>query len=121
LQRAITAERYEERIGARTTVLIDRAAGDGELAQARAPWQADDVDGVTWVETTAPAGSFVDVAIEEVVDDYDFHAIALEPVIPVVRRRTSRALPLAAVGPAGESAARTTAGATPTTIGSYGR
>ena len=113
LQRAITAERYEERVSTRAAVLVDRAGIDGGPAQARAPWQADDVDGVTWVETGAPAGSFVEVEIDEVVDDYDFHATAVAPVLPVERRRVPRALPraLPLAGAAGSA----------TTVGSYGR
>ncbi|GJG84896.1 ribosomal protein S12 methylthiotransferase RimO [Gemmatimonadetes bacterium T265] len=104
LQRAITAERYEERVGARATVLVDRAAAGGAgAAQARAAWQADDVDGVTWVETAAPAGSFVEVVVREVVDDYDFRATATgaahdAPAPPAARRRAPRVLPLAVAG-----------------------
>jgi len=107
LQRAITAERYEEYVGRTTTVLIDRAAADGEPAQARAPWQADDVDGVTWVESDAPAGSFVEARVEEVEDDYDFVATPLRVVSAwsAGTARRSRALPMAAVQ----------------TVGSYGR
>src|SRR5690348_15212694 len=43
VQRAITAERYEEYVGTTTTVMVDRARSDDSPAQARAPWQADDV------------------------------------------------------------------------------
>src|SRR5690606_15524891 len=46
LQRVITAERYERHLGRRVRLLIDLPAGEDGLAQARAPWQADDVDGV---------------------------------------------------------------------------
>jgi ribosomal protein S12 methylthiotransferase len=107
LQRAVTGEKYEEYIGREVRVIVDRAAVDGEPAQARAPWQADDVDGVTWIHTDAPAGSFVQARIDDVVDDYDFEATALGPVdAPAVmeRRRAPRALPMAV-----------------STIGSYGR
>ena len=112
LQRGITAERYEERLGRQAIVLVDRAATAQGPATARAPWQADDVDGVTWVDTDAPAGSFVEVTIDEVVDDYDFAATAhrvLDAPAPAPRR--TRALPMmAAVAPAGAS-----------TVGSFGR
>ncbi len=107
LQREITAERYEERIGRVVPVLVDRAATDEEPAMTRAPWQADDVDGVTWVDTDAVPGSFVEVEIDEVVDDYDFAATArrvLDAPAPAARR--SRALPMVAVG---------------STVGSFGR
>ncbi|HEY0970616.1 MAG TPA: 30S ribosomal protein S12 methylthiotransferase RimO [Gemmatimonadales bacterium] len=109
LQRVITAERYERRLGGTATLLVDRAGGAGEPAQARAPWQADDVDGVTWVHTDAAPGSFVEARIDDLVDDYDFEATALRVVessAPATGRR-ARVLPLAATG----------AGS----IGSYGR
>ncbi|MDF1503098.1 30S ribosomal protein S12 methylthiotransferase RimO [Roseisolibacter sp. H3M3-2] len=99
LQREITAERYEERIGATTTVLVDRPASDEGPAMARAPWQADDVDGVTWVDADAAPGSFVEVEIDEVVDDYDFAATARRVLdaAPAAPRRI-RALPMLAGG-----------------------
>ena len=76
-QRHITAERYESRVGSVATALVEAAAGASEgttAARARLPWQADDIDGVTWVETDAVAGSLIEVDVLEVVDDYDFHA-----------------------------------------------
>jgi len=113
VQRAITAERYEERVGRVATVLVDAAARRGAPARCRAPWQADDVDGVTWVRTDARPGSFVEVRVDEVVDDYDFEATALRvvdaaPAPP--RARRGRALPLAAA-----------AGPAASTVGSFGR
>ena len=110
LQRAITAERYEQRLGQVTRLLVDRPGEGGAPAQARAPWQADDVDGVTWVETSAPAGSFVEARMDEVVDDYDFRATALGAVdapaaAPV--RAAGRRLPLATLAT--------------TSVGSWGR
>jgi ribosomal protein S12 methylthiotransferase len=99
LQREITAERYEERVGSTVPVLVDRAGGAEGPAMARAPWQADDVDGVTWVDTDAPAGSFVEVEIDEVVDDYDFAATARRVLdAPVRAPRRTRALPMVAAG-----------------------
>jgi ribosomal protein S12 methylthiotransferase len=107
LQRSVTAERYEGRIGQVLRLLVDRPGEPGEPAQARAPWQADDVDGVTWVETDAPAGAFVEARIDDVVDDYDFAATALGVVLPppMSTRRRGRALPMAAL----------------TSVGSFGR
>jgi len=105
LQRHITAERYESRVGAVATALVEAAAGASEgIAQARArlPWQADDIDGVTWLETDAPAGALVEVEVEEVVDDYDFRARALRMVsVPRVAEAIvsrGRALPMAGGG-----------------------
>jgi ribosomal protein S12 methylthiotransferase len=111
VQRAITAERYEERVGQTTTVLVDQAGRRGAPARCRAPWQADDVDGVTWARTDAPAGSFVEARVDEVVDDYDFEATALRvvdaaPAPP--RGRRGRALPVAGSG-------------APSSVGSFGR
>jgi ribosomal protein S12 methylthiotransferase len=97
LQRAITAERYESRLGKVARMIVDRVDDRGH-ARGRLPWQADDVDGITIVEEAAAAGEFLDVAVEEVVDDYDFRASLVRRVDsplpkPVVRR--ARSLPLA--------------------------
>jgi ribosomal protein S12 methylthiotransferase len=106
LQRQITAERYERFQGRTARAMVDRIV-DGE-AQARTVWQADDVDGIAYIqgaETLAP-GTIVDAVIESVEDDVDFCATLLRvvsaPGAPV--RRSSRALPLMA-----------------TSIGSFGR
>lgn len=109
LQRSITADRYERRTGRVARLIVDRPGAAGLAAQARAPWQADDVDGVTWVTTDAAAGSFVDATIMDVVDDYDFAAsdallVSAPAPAPVAGASRSRRLPLAAV-----------------TIGSFGR
>jgi len=72
LQRALTAERYEERLGRRWTAMVDRSDATG--ATGRMPWQADDVDGVTFLDAAARPGALVDVIADGVVDDYDFTA-----------------------------------------------
>ena len=105
VQRLVTAERYESRLGATVRVLIDRV--DEGTVQARTPWQADDIDGVTYVngaEDLVP-GMFVDARLDEVVDDYDF-AASLVRVVPgrAAPVRRVRALPVMG-----------------TTVGSYGR
>ena len=95
LQRAITGERYERHVGATARLLVNEPAGVDGLASARAGWQADDIDGVTWLATSAPAGTFVDATIEMVEDDYDFRATLLRVASersPVVVSR-SRTLP----------------------------
>jgi ribosomal protein S12 methylthiotransferase len=105
LQRSVTAERYEARIGKVSRVLVDRVDETGK-AIGRLPWQADDIDGVTTLDVRVEPGEFADVAIEEVVDDYDFRATVIQRidrVVPVPVQRIKRALPMAA------------------TIGSYGR
>jgi ribosomal protein S12 methylthiotransferase len=99
LQRHITAERYESRIGQVVPALILEAGTGGGPAMARVPWQADDIDGVTQVITEAAAGSLVEVEVTEVVDDYDFVARAVRliaaPPAPAPAERKGRALPMA--------------------------
>ncbi|HEX6628598.1 MAG TPA: 30S ribosomal protein S12 methylthiotransferase RimO [Gemmatimonadaceae bacterium] len=107
VQRAITAEKYESRTGRTANVLIDRGDATRGTSQARLPWQADDIDGVTYIDEALPPGTLAEVAVEEVVDDYDFQASVIRIVLPAgapERRRVSRQLPLKQVS-----------------IGSYGR
>ena len=99
LQRHITAERYESRIGTRATALVVEAAGSDGTAIARLPWQADDIDGVTRVATDAVPGSLIEVEVTEVVDDYDFEATAIRlvsaPAACEPAPRSGRSLPMA--------------------------
>ena len=106
LQRVITSERYEGHVGTRARVLVDRRTDDSGRAQARAPWQADDVDGVTRIVTDASPGDFVEVDITSVEDDYDFAATAVR--IVEAQRPASRSVRLGRVLPV-------------TTVGSFGR
>jgi ribosomal protein S12 methylthiotransferase len=84
LQRAVSAERLARFVGRETTVLVDRVADalDPEPAGAthvgRVAWQADDVDGVTYVARGgwAEPGRFVRVRLTG-SEDYDFQAVAL--------------------------------------------
>ncbi len=98
LQRHITAERYESRIGTVAPALIEASATADSPARARLPWQADDIDGVTWIDTDEPAGTIVEVLVEEVVDDYDFTASFKRVLIPVATppaaAARARALPM---------------------------
>jgi ribosomal protein S12 methylthiotransferase len=99
LQRAITAERYEQRLGAISTVLVDREG------QGRLPWQADDIDGITYLDGVGAPGDLVEVVVEEIVDDFDFRASVRRVILPAERPlRVARSLPMMA-----------------TTIGSYGK
>jgi ribosomal protein S12 methylthiotransferase len=106
LQREVTAERYERFEGRTARTMVDRVV-DGAM-QGRTVWQADDVDGITYIggaESLAP-GTIVDAVIEGVEDDVDFRAALLRVVDaprPLTTRRV-RALPMLA-----------------TTIGSFGR
>ena len=107
LQRLITAECYERRVGRVARAIVDRVHPGG-IVEGRAVWQADDVDGVMRIACNAPVpapGTLVDVAVERVVDDYDFQA----SLVRVVRAPTSRASRARALPVMGAS------------LGSYGR
>ena len=108
LQRVITAERYESRLGTRAQALVDRLDDETGLAIARFPWQADDIDGVTYLDQPVTPGTIVNAAPLDVVDDYDFRAsvidVASAPAAPPAGSRGRQALPLAT-----------------TTVGSFGR
>jgi ribosomal protein S12 methylthiotransferase len=105
LQRQITAERYERFVGRTARTMVDRIV-DGE-AQARTVWQADDVDGVTFLDgaESLEPGTIVDAVIEGVEEDVDFRATLLRVIDrPGVSAPRVRALPV--IG---------------TSIGSFGR
>ncbi|MEO8192283.1 MAG: 30S ribosomal protein S12 methylthiotransferase RimO [Gemmatimonadales bacterium] len=105
LQRVITAERYESRLGSVARLLVDRTDETGRSV-GRLPWQADDIDGVTFIDEPVPPGEFADVVSEEIVDDYDFRATVVRRIQTAAKSRASapsRSLPMAA------------------TVGSYGR
>jgi ribosomal protein S12 methylthiotransferase len=121
LQRVITSARYEERVGTVAQAIVDRPTaededGDSSWAgggvRARLSWQADDIDGVTYLDRhdLAP-GTIVEVHVDEVIDDYDFRATVRRVIstAPLHHPEESarRRLPLAASG----------AG----TVGSFGR
>jgi ribosomal protein S12 methylthiotransferase len=119
LQRAITAERYERFLGREARVLVERAGESPAVWTCRAPWQADDIDGLLHVTVpeallaagARPApGAFLDVRVDQVVDDYDFTATLLRVAdLPATATptRPTRTLPLV--------------GLDSTTAGSFGR
>ncbi len=81
VQRAISAERLARFVGREVPVLVDSLAEpdqDGATHLGRVPWQADDVDGLTYVAEGgwARPGSFVRARLVA-SEDYDFRAIAL--------------------------------------------
>lgn len=102
LQRSISAEKNEDRVGRRAIALVDRSDVIAGTSRARLQWQADDVDGVTWIDAARRAGSFVEVAITEVRDDYDYAATVVrdlaEPAGIPVRAVARQSLPLAPAG-----------------------
>ncbi len=100
LQRAITADRYEARVGKVSRILVDRMDENGN-AVGRLPWQADDIDGVTTIEARVEPGEFANVAIDEVIDDYDFRATLLSRVASIPKATVPfarRSLPMASIG-----------------------
>jgi hypothetical protein len=64
-------------------------------ASGRLPWQADDIDGISWLDRDVPAGRFAEVEVTEVVDDYDFkvRVIGVDEA-PAPRTAAGRALPV---------------------------
>ncbi|MGI8618867.1 MAG: 30S ribosomal protein S12 methylthiotransferase RimO [Gemmatimonadaceae bacterium] len=102
LQRAISAEKNEDRVGKRAIALADSADTLAGTSRARLQWQADDVDGVTWIDSARRPGSFVEVAITGVRDDYDYAATAVrdlaEPTSVPARMDARQSLPLAPAG-----------------------
>jgi ribosomal protein S12 methylthiotransferase len=103
LQRQITVDRAERHIGRTVRAIVDRCGND-EPVQGRLVWQADDVDGVTYIDGQGlRPGMLAEITIESVTDDADFLArlthVTAMPAAPQRRRH----LPMA------------------TTIGSFGR
>ena len=99
LQRAVTAERYERFVGRRTRGIVDRR---NDRLEARAIWQADDIDGITVLEGDAAPGSIVDMTITSVQDDYDFlatqHAVVASPAIASRARASLPVISLTSIG-----------------------
>ena len=95
LQRGITAERYTRFVGTTVPAIIDSVTGD--TLEARLPCQADDIDGQTRVVGSAAPGTIISVQVDDVVDDYDFHA-TMRSVVSAVPPKivgVKRALPVA--------------------------
>jgi ribosomal protein S12 methylthiotransferase len=84
VQRAISAERLARFVGRDVEVLVDRLtdaadeSAPGSTHVGRVQWQADDVDGVTYLDRGgwAVAGDFVRARVSE-SEDYDFRATSL--------------------------------------------
>ncbi|HUF29436.1 MAG TPA: 30S ribosomal protein S12 methylthiotransferase RimO [Gemmatimonadaceae bacterium] len=97
LQRAITGERLERQLDRTVRVLVDRTP-IGEPAEARAPWQADDIDGVTYLAESGDLrpGDFVRARLTSMIDDYSYDASVAGPFerTGAVARR-GRRLPMA--------------------------
>ena len=81
VQRAISGERLARFVHREVDVLVDRVSDpddQGATHVGRVQWQADDVDGVTYLARGgwAEVGSFVRARVTE-SEDYDFRAVAL--------------------------------------------
>jgi ribosomal protein S12 methylthiotransferase len=78
VQRVISAERLERFVGRDVEVLVDSLEDESGVTAGRVQWQADDVDGVTYLERDgwAQPGDFVRARITG-SEDYDFRAAAL--------------------------------------------
>jgi ribosomal protein S12 methylthiotransferase len=81
VQRAISGERLARFVGREVDLLVDRVSDPDEQGAThvgRVQWQADDVDGVTYLAQGgwADVGSFVRARVTE-SEDYDFRAVAL--------------------------------------------
>jgi ribosomal protein S12 methylthiotransferase len=101
LQSAVTADRFESRIGRSVDAIVDRVNDDG--IEARTIWQAHDIDGITRIrgdEAPCAAGDLLRVRVQSVEDDVDLTA-TVERVLsragatPAPKRR---ALPLITIG-----------------------
>jgi ribosomal protein S12 methylthiotransferase len=70
LQARISAERLQDRVGFRETVLVDEVVEEGAVARSRA--DAPEIDGQVFIDgaTHLAVGQFVEVVIEE-ADDHD--------------------------------------------------
>ncbi|HEY5219419.1 MAG TPA: 30S ribosomal protein S12 methylthiotransferase RimO [Gemmatimonadaceae bacterium] len=99
LQRLVTADRYDARVGRTVRAMVDRVHDDGTV-QARTIWQADDIDGVTWLDADAAPGTLVDVRVDD-VDDYDFRATVTGVVSVPAPPSKRRPLPMAATASIG--------------------
>jgi ribosomal protein S12 methylthiotransferase len=103
LQRLITADRFEQRIGRRVDAIVDRVRDDGSL-EARTIWQAHEIDATTSVLASSLVlgpGSILDVIVNGVTDDADLVASAVRVTnnqAPGTKHQQRRALPLASIG-----------------------
>ncbi|HYT84781.1 MAG TPA: 30S ribosomal protein S12 methylthiotransferase RimO [Gemmatimonadales bacterium] len=81
VQRAISGDRLARFVAREVDVLVDRVSDpeeQGATHVGRVQWQADDVDGVTYLSEGgwAVPGTFVRARVVE-SEDYDFRAVAL--------------------------------------------
>jgi ribosomal protein S12 methylthiotransferase len=77
LQRAVSAERLQRLVGTEALVLVDEGAGRDDPGQliGRTAFQADDVDGCTYLSTRTAEGPG-DFVRARVTDTLDYDLIA---------------------------------------------
>jgi ribosomal protein S12 methylthiotransferase len=100
LQRLITGDRFEQRVGRTVRAIVDRVSDD--TIEARTIWQAPEIDGITQVTADdAPLvvpGTLLDVRVDSVIDDYDLQATVVGTVgqmAHTAEHRSRRHLPIA--------------------------
>jgi ribosomal protein S12 methylthiotransferase len=100
LQRLITAERFEQRVGRTVPAIVDRVVGDA--IEARTIWQAHEIDGTAALSSglwAVKPGDLVTARVDGVVDDYDLvgsiDGVVSQSAEPRAQSRVLRALPLA--------------------------
>jgi ribosomal protein S12 methylthiotransferase len=105
LQRLVTGERLEQRVGRTVRAMVDRVSD--RKVEARAIWQAHEIDGTTALGSRLSAlgprpGDIMDIRVDGVEDDYDLKGTAVRVVAggpePRAENRQRRALPLASIG-----------------------
>jgi ribosomal protein S12 methylthiotransferase len=102
LQQAISAERFEQRVGRTVEAIVDRVH-DEDTVEARTIWQAHDIDGTTLCRVQgagyhARAGSLMTVRVDDVADDVDLRATILQVSSHTTPPRAMRSLPLVSIG-----------------------
>jgi ribosomal protein S12 methylthiotransferase len=102
LQRMISADRLERRVGTRAPAIIDAV---GDTVVARTIWQAPEIDGVTHLAVEADEslnpGTIVEARIDAVENDLDLVASVsriLSRPSEATPRRGPRQLPLVSIG-----------------------
>ncbi len=100
MQRLVTTERYEHELGRTVQAIVDRIMPDDRV-QARTYGQADEIDGVTYVEggdgPKLVPGDIIEVRLDGVVNDVDFEAAFVRHINTAAGRRPAprpRVLPV---------------------------
>jgi ribosomal protein S12 methylthiotransferase len=97
LQRVLTGEKLESLAGTRSLAIVD--GEEGGVTHGRSWWQAQDIDGLTYLDRNPGAGSIVEVEFTGSENDYDLRASVVSVLdAPPTRNRVRerRSLPLVA-------------------------